>query len=73
MVGGLGVPELIIIFGIAVLVFGASRIPGIARALGKAIEEFRHAGKEITDGTERLMRGESESESEEKKTEDKQS
>ena len=61
---------MIIIFGIAVLVFGASRIPGIARALGKAIQEFRHVGREITDGIERPMRTESDGE---EKAEDKQS
>ena len=52
MIGGLGLPELIVILGIALLVFGASRLPGIARSLGKAIREFRSVGKEITDESE---------------------
>jgi len=51
MIGGLGMTELIVIFGIALLVFGASRIPEIARSLGQGIQEFRRAGKEITDET----------------------
>ncbi len=49
MIGGLGLTELIVIFGIAILVFGATRIPEIAKSLGKAIKEFRKAGSEITD------------------------
>ncbi len=40
--------ELIVIFGIALLVFGAARIPEIARSLGKSIKEFKKAGQEIS-------------------------
>ena len=36
-----GVPELLIILGIVVLVFGASRLPQLARSLGKAKTEFQ--------------------------------
>ncbi len=52
MIGGLGMTELIVIFGIALLVFGASRIPQIAKSLGQGIQEFRRAGKAITDETD---------------------
>ena len=52
MIGGLGLPELIVILGIALLVFGGTRLPGIAKSLGKAIREFRGLGKEITDESE---------------------
>ncbi len=51
MIGGLGMTELIVIFGIALLVFGAAKIPEIARSLGQGIQEFRRAGKAITDET----------------------
>jgi sec-independent protein translocase protein TatA len=47
--GALGMQELLIILLIAVFVFGAGRIPEIAKSLGKAIKEFKNAGKEIAD------------------------
>jgi sec-independent protein translocase protein TatA len=37
----LGVPELLIILVIVVLIFGASRITGVAGALGTSIREFK--------------------------------
>ena len=45
---GIGAPELIIIFLVVLLVFGAKRIPEIARGLGKGIREFKTATKDIT-------------------------
>ncbi|MBN2407581.1 MAG: twin-arginine translocase TatA/TatE family subunit [Elusimicrobia bacterium] len=39
---GLGMPELLVILVIIFLLFGAKRLPGIARALGRAIREFRN-------------------------------
>jgi TatA/E family protein of Tat protein translocase len=38
---GLGLPEVIIILIVALLVFGANRLPEIGKALGKAISEFK--------------------------------
>ena len=38
---GLGPTELIIILGIALLLFGAKKLPEIGSSLGKAIKEFR--------------------------------
>jgi sec-independent protein translocase protein TatA len=40
---GLGMPELIVILVIAVLVFGAGRLPEIGSSLGKAIKGFKEA------------------------------
>ena len=40
---GIGLPELLFIFLICVLVFGAARLPEIGRSLGKAIFEFKKA------------------------------
>lgn len=47
---GLGVPELVIILAVLTLVFGTSRIPRLARALGEAARELR-AGADASDQT----------------------
>jgi sec-independent protein translocase protein TatA len=47
---GIGLPELIIVLVLALLVFGAGKLPEIGRGLGKAIKEFKAAGKELTSG-----------------------
>ena len=39
--GGIGIPELLIAAIIALLVFGPSKLPEIAKGLGKAIRNFR--------------------------------
>ncbi|MDD5216980.1 MAG: twin-arginine translocase TatA/TatE family subunit [Candidatus Omnitrophica bacterium] len=38
---GLGIQEIVLILLIALLLFGASRLPEIGRALGKSISEFK--------------------------------
>ena len=49
MFGRLGVPELIIIFLIIIVLFGASRLPEIGRGIGKGIRNFKDATKEGKD------------------------
>ncbi len=46
---GIGLPELIIIMVIALIVIGPSKLPELARALGKGMAEFRKATQEIKD------------------------
>jgi sec-independent protein translocase protein TatA len=41
MIGGIGIPELLIGAIIALLVFGSDKLPKIAKGLGKAIRDFR--------------------------------
>jgi sec-independent protein translocase protein TatA len=40
---GIGMPELIIILVIAMLVFGAGKLPDVGNALGQAIRGFKKA------------------------------
>ena len=44
---GIGMPELIIIMVIALIVLGPSKLPELARAIGKGMAEFRKATQEI--------------------------
>jgi TatA/E family protein of Tat protein translocase len=44
---GIGMPELIIIMVIALIVIGPSKLPDLAKALGKGMAEFRKATQEI--------------------------
>lgn len=46
-IGGLGGMELIIIMAVILLLFGAKRIPELARGLGRGIREFKDASSEI--------------------------
>ena len=45
----IGLPELMLIFLIVLLLFGANRLPDIAKALGKSIREFKKASKDISE------------------------
>ena len=48
MLGNVGTSELLLIFLVSLLVFGAKRLPEIARGLGQGIREFRTALHEVT-------------------------
>jgi len=47
--GNLGLTEMLLI-GLALLIFfGPSRLPELGKSLGKGIQEFKKASKELTD------------------------
>jgi len=45
MLRSIGLPELLIILGIAVLIFGGRKIPELAKGLGEGIRNFKSALK----------------------------
>jgi len=51
--GNIGFPELIIIFVVALLVFGPKRLPELGRSLGRGLSEFRRASSELKSSIER--------------------
>ncbi|KAM0853695.1 hypothetical protein ACQ4PT_050921 [Festuca glaucescens] len=44
---GLGVPEMVVIAGVAALLFGPKQLPEIGRSVGKTIKSFQQAAKEF--------------------------
>lgn len=54
--GSLGFPELLLIFVVALIVFGPRKLPEIGRTLGKALGEFRKATDDLKNTIEREVR-----------------
>ena len=51
--GSLGAPEILLIFLLILLLFGARRIPEIAQGLGKGIREFKKSMNEVKEEIEK--------------------
>ena len=58
---GMGPWELLIIFLVVLVLFGAKRLPEIASGLGKGIKEFKKAVKDTGDELKGSLTGESDS------------
>lgn len=52
MFGSIGGPELVLIFIVALLIFGPRKLPELGRMLGKGMSEFRRAANDLKDSLE---------------------
>lgn len=49
MIGSIGVTELLIVLGIALIIFGPRQLPKVGRSLGETLREVRKAGAQVAD------------------------
>lgn len=50
-IGSFGTTEMLIVLGIVILLFGAKKLPELAKGMGKSIKEFKKASNEEDDET----------------------
>jgi sec-independent protein translocase protein TatA len=55
MLAFLGWPEIVAILAVVLLLFGAKKLPELARGLGKGINEFKKASRDVQDEIERSI------------------
>jgi sec-independent protein translocase protein TatA len=53
---GLGIPELLVIFVIALIVFGPKKLPDLGKSIGRAMAEFKKAQEEFQESVRSEMR-----------------
>jgi sec-independent protein translocase protein TatA len=54
MIGGIGMPELLVILVIILIIFGAGKLPEIGAGLGKGIKNFKKATSEPLESLEKM-------------------
>lgn len=58
MFGSIGFPELVMIFIVALLLFGPKQLPHLGRTLGRALAEFKRASNDLQRTLEEEVRAE---------------
>jgi sec-independent protein translocase protein TatA len=58
MFGPIGMPEMIVIFVIALIIFGPRKLPELGKSLGKSIAEFKRASNDLKNTLEEEIRTE---------------
>ena len=63
MFGSIGMPELIIIFVIALIIFGPRKLPELGKSLGRSLNEFKKASNDLQNTLEQEIKLEEQKES----------
>lgn len=58
----IGTTELLLIFGIALVIFGPSKLPELGRTLGKTINEFKSQANKVTEEINEVIKDDSKDE-----------
>jgi TatA/E family protein of Tat protein translocase len=66
MFGSIGMPELIIIFVIALIIFGPRKLPELGKSLGRSLNEFKKASNDLQNTLEQEIKLEEQKEQREK-------
>lgn len=53
--GGLGMPEIFLILAVVLILFGAKKLPELARGMGQGIREFKNATRDVQQDLERAL------------------
>jgi TatA/E family protein of Tat protein translocase len=56
MFGSIGMPELIIIFVIALIIFGPRKLPELGKSLGRSLNEFKKASNDLQNTLEQEIK-----------------